>query len=469
MIGKKQTKIVATISDRRCDVDFIKSLYLEGMNVVRLNTAHQSTEDTNKVIENVRKVSGDIAILIDTKGPEVRTAGIDGTIQVKEGDEIFIGEIPPGKSGFQTNYQHFVQDLPVDSQILIDDGSVCLKVINKSRHTLVCRVENNGGIGNKKSVNVPGVHLNLPSLSEKDIDYIHFAVKHDIDYIAHSFVRSREDVKAIQSILDEHGSKVKIIAKIENREGVDNIKQILKACAGVMIARGDLGIEIPAEEVPAIQKSIIKTCIKKAKPVITATQMLHSMIEQPRPTRAEVSDVANAIFDGTDAVMLSGETAYGKYPVEAVRLMAKIARKVETQKEKLADLPVFKSRNRVRNYLAKAAVSAALELPVTAMIIDCDTGHSARVVSAYRGHIPIFAKAGDSRVVRELSLSYGVYPSYMEMPETTDVMVQKSLESLLESGDIHMDEMVVILAGTPGNSEGSNFIEINTVAKTLGK
>ena len=466
---KKQTKIVATISDRCCDKDFIRTLYLEGMNVVRLNTAHQTLEDTLKVVENVRAVSADIAILLDTKGPEVRTANMSEALSVQQGDEIYIGEIPSGKVGFVTNYEHFVKDVPVDASILIDDGSVCLTVINKSPYTLACRVENSGEIGKRKSINVPGIHLSLPALSDKDREYIGFAIEHDIDFIAHSFVRSKEDLKEIQVMLDAAGSKVKIIAKIENREGVDNIKQILKYCAGVMVARGDLGIEIPAEEVPAIQKHIIRTCIKKAKPVITATQMLHSMIENPRPTRAEVSDVANAVYDGTDAIMLSGETAYGKYPVESVRTMAKIARKVETQKAKLTDLPVFKSRNRVRNYLAKCAVSAALELPVTSMIIDCDTGHSARVVSAYRGHIPIFAKAADQRTVRELALSYGVYPSQMEMPETTDAMVRMSLESLLASGDVHKDDLVVILAGTPGNTDGSNFIEVNTVAKSLGK
>ncbi|MBN2509792.1 MAG: pyruvate kinase [Spirochaetales bacterium] len=466
---KKQTKIVATISDMRCDTDFIKTLYLEGMNVARLNTAHQSLEDTLRVVKNIREVSSEIAILLDTKGPEVRTAGITEPLSVQQGDEIFIGEIPPGKQGFAATYSHFVKDVPVDARILIDDGLVSLLVINKSPHTLVCQVENSGQIGKKKSVNVPGVHLGLPALSDKDREYINFAIEHDIDFIAHSFVRSKEDLKEIQDILDAAGSRVKIIAKIENREGVQNLKQILKYSAGVMVARGDLGIEIPAEEVPAVQKHIIRACIKKAKPVITATQMLHSMIENPRPTRAEVSDVANAVYDGTDAIMLSGETAYGKYPVESVRTMAKIVRKVETQKAQLTDLPVFKSRNHVRNYLAKCAVSAAIELPVTSMIIDSDTGHSARVVSAYRGHIPIFAKAQDSRVVRELALSYGVYPSQMDMPETTDAMVRKSLESLLEHGEIHRDDLVVILAGTPGNTEGSNFIEVNTVAKTLGR
>lgn len=466
---KKQTKIVATISDRRCDPDFIRSLFLEGMNVVRLNTAHQSPADSLKVVESVRSVSEDIAIMLDTKGPEVRTCCMDEKLEVSEGEEVFFGEVPADKKGLTASYPHFVKDIPVDARILIDDGAVSLLVINKSAKTLVCRVENSGAIGNKKSINVPGVHLNLPTLSDKDREYIDFAVDHDIDFIAHSFVRSKEDLRQIQEILDARNSKVKIIAKLENREGVENLKQILKHCAGVMIARGDLGIEIPAEEVPTIQKQIIRTCTKRAKPVITATQLLHSMIENPRPTRAEVSDVANAIYDGTDAVMLSGESAYGKYPVEAVRYLAKIARKVESQKSKLTDLPVFKGRHKVRNYLAKAAVSAALELPVNSMVIDCDTGRSARVVSAYRGHMPIYAKAGTKRVVRELALSFGVYPSYMEMPRTTDEMVRRSLETLLESGDLHREDMVVILAGTPGISDGSDFIEINTVTKILGK
>ncbi|MFP4364300.1 MAG: pyruvate kinase [Spirochaetia bacterium] len=464
---RKQTKIVATISDRRCDPDFISQLYQEGMNVARLNTAHQSPEDTLQVIQNIRSVSEKIGILIDTKGPEVRTKGIIEDIPVKTGETVRITTGNAEGKAISLSYPGFIQDIPEGAVILIDDGAVALKAVKKSDDTLECTVENDGVIQNKRSVNVPGVHLNVPALSEKDMEYINFAIENDIDFIAHSFVRNKKDLKEIQKVLDAKNSRVKIISKIENREGVENLKEIIKHSAGVMIARGDLGIEIPAEEVPAIQKMIIRMCMKKAKPVITATQMLHTMIENPRPTRAEVSDVANAIFDGTDAVMLSGETAYGKYPLESVRIMARIARKIESEKPKVQDLPLLKMKNKLRNYLAMTAVHASIDLPVTAIVSDVETGHSARVVAAYRGHVPIYAKCGDRRVVRELSLTYGVYPSFMEIPATTDQVVQNSLESLVQTGDLSHEDLVVVLTGTPGCRDGSNIIEINTVRHCL--
>jgi len=297
---RKQTKIVATISDLKCDVDFITELYENGMNVVRLNTAHQTQDDTLRVIENVRKVSDKIALLLDTKGPEVRTSDIDNPIDVLEGDEIYItSDKIDNVKLFNVNYDGFVNDVSIGQVILIDDGETGLKVVKKTESALICKVQNDSVIKNKKSVNVPDASIQLPSLTQKDIDYIKFAAENNLDFIAHSFVRNKQDVIDVQLILDKYNSNAKIIAKIENREGIDNAEEILDHAYGIMIARGDLGIEILAEEVPVVQKKLIDMCIRRAQPVITATQMLHTMIKNPRPTRAEVSDVANAVFDGT--------------------------------------------------------------------------------------------------------------------------------------------------------------------------
>lgn len=330
----KHTKIVATISDQRCDVEFIKALYEAGMNVVRLNTAHMTEEGLSKVVNNVRAVSQRIGILMDTKGPEVRTtvAVNKEPIPFKSGDKVKISGDPTQETSHDhiyVSYPRFVHDLSVGSDILIDDGDLELKVVEKNNDYLLCEAQNEATLGSRKSVNVPGVRINLPSLTEKDRNNIRWAIEHDLDFIAHSFVRSKQDVLDIQRILDEHCSPIKIIAKIENQEGVDKIDEILEVAYGIMIARGDLGIEVPAEKIPGIQRVLIRKCVEVKKPVIVATQMLHSMINNPRPTRAEVTDIANAIYYRTDALMLSGETAYGKYPVEAVQTMTKVAREAE--------------------------------------------------------------------------------------------------------------------------------------------
>ncbi|MBN2597643.1 MAG: pyruvate kinase, partial [Marinifilaceae bacterium] len=340
---KKFTKIVATVSDQRCEVDFVRELFEAGMNVARLNTAHLDFEGINKIVTNIREVSDEIAILIDTKGPEVRTTVSDGDIELKTGSELFLLGDPDGKTDEKricVSYLQIADDVSVGSHILIDDGEIDLEVIAKEKGGVKCRVMNNGVLGSRKSVNVPGVRINLPSLTQRDKSFIGYAIENEIDFIAHSFVRNKEDVLEIQKILDEHDSPVKIIAKIENQEGVENIDEILENVYGVMVARGDLGIEIPQEKIPGLQRQLIRKCVEAKKPVIVATQMLHSMIKNPRPTRAEVTDVANAIYYRTDAIMLSGETAYGAYPVESVKTMASIAREVEVAKDSRNDIPV---------------------------------------------------------------------------------------------------------------------------------
>ncbi len=465
---QKLTKIVATISDLQCDVEHIRALHQAGVDVVRLNTAHQKQEDTLKVIQSVRAVSDKIALLLDTKGPEVRTANIETPIEVKAGDRIKIARQASEPNAFEVNYDGFIREVGVGSKVLIDDGDIGMVVVEKvDNQHLVCEIENPGKIKNRKSVNVPGVHLNLPSITPKDRDYLKFAAEHDLDFVAHSFVRSKQDVLDVQAILDEYGAKAKIIAKIENQEGVDNIDEILEVAYGVMVARGDLGIEVPAQQVPVIQKKIIHKCIEAAKPVITATQMLHTMIENPRPTRAEVSDVANAIFDGTDAVMLSGETAYGKYPLEAVKVMAEIARTVEAVKEKFRNHPIYAGSSPIRDYLCKAAINAVEALPVKAIVVDSLTGRSARILATYRVDIPVYVKAHDPRVMRQLALSYGIFADYLALPPTTSQLITQALDDLVAKNSLNPTDLIVVLAGTPGDSTGSNFIEINTVENCL--
>ena len=324
----KHTKIVATVSDQRCEVEFIDALYKAGMNVVRLNTAHMAEEGLTRVVNNVRTVSNRIGILMDTKGPEVRTTAAQAPIEFKTGEMVKIVGNPEGETSHDcicVSYRNFVNDLGVGSDILIDDGDLELKVIEKKEDFLVCEVENDATLGSRKSVNVPGVRINLPSLTEKDRNNILYAIEKDIDFIAHSFVRNKQDVLDIREILDAHKSDIKIIAKIENQEGVDNIEEICEACEGIMIGRGDMGVEIAYEELPAIQKHLITKCRMLGKRVITATEMLESMITNIRPTRAEISDVANAVYDGTSAIMLSGETAAGNYPVAAMEYFVKTA------------------------------------------------------------------------------------------------------------------------------------------------
>jgi pyruvate kinase len=332
---QKQTKIVATISDQRCEVPFLEQLYEAGMNVVRLNSAHLNEEGFLKIINNVREVSEEIAILVDTKGPEIRTTVANNPIELKTGELVKIVGDPKGVSSNETiyiSYSNIAEEMRVGDDILIDDGEVDLKVITVNKDHLICSVMNDGVIGSRKSVNIPGVRINLPAITERDKKFIALSAKHNVDFIAHSFVRNAEDIKVVQEILDELGSTIKIIAKIENQEGVDNADEILESAYGIMIARGDLGIEVAQEKIPGIQRVLIKKAIHHKKPVIVATQMLHSMIHNPRPTRAEITDIANAIYYRTDAVMLSGETAYGKYPVEAVRTMARTAYEAELTK-----------------------------------------------------------------------------------------------------------------------------------------
>jgi len=462
----KRTKIVATISDKRAEPEFIRNLYKAGMNVVRINTAHQDIEGTMRVMENVRKVSDKIAFLLDTKGPEVRTTVCDGTVQFSKGEYVRIIGEPDSRTNqsvIAVTYPEFSRDVPLGSHILIDDGILELKVEAKDGQALECKVLNDAGLGSRKSVNVPNVKLSLPSISEKDKRYIDFAIENDIDFIAHSFVRSAKDVQDVQQLLDEKNSQIKIIAKIENQEGVDNLNEILENSYGIMVARGDLAIEIPYEKIPGIQRRIINKCIKKRKPVIVATQMLHSMIENPRPTRAEISDIANAIYWQTDAIMLSGETAYGKYPVESVETMTRVAKEVEKSKEKFLELPAGSLTGEVSAYLAKVAVKTASRVGAKCIIADTVRGRTIRNMSAYRGINYIMAQCYSTRTMRELALSYGVYPSLQEKHKSSDMFLKIALETLLDAHELKDDDILVVLAGNFNRGAGSSYIEVGSV------
>ncbi|MFH0854264.1 MAG: pyruvate kinase [bacterium] len=466
----KKTKIIATISDLKCDIEFLRELYENGMNAVRLNTAHQTPEATLKIIENIRKVSDRIALIVDTKGPEIRTSKVQETIIVKKGDTIKVAggakEYISTRDLIYVDYKNFSKEIPKNTSFLIDDGELEMKAIKKRGDFLVCKVMNDGAIKSYKSINVPDAHINLPSLTPKDKNYILFAIKNEIDFISHSFVRNKEDVLAIQKILDKYKSPIKILAKIENQEGVDNIDEILECVYGIIIARGDLAVEIPAEDVPIIQKRIIKKCVACQKPVITATQILHSMIKNPRPTRAEVSDIANAILDGTDALWLSGETAYGDYPIEAVKVMAKTAKKAEAEKIISKDIEVH-SDNPIVDYLAKAAVHATEELPIKEIIISSHSAFSAEVIASYRGKAKIFVKCFDKRRVRELALTYGVNAHYLDVKKIKKPLINHILETSVKREKLSKEDLIIFLSNEDKEKLITNSMEICEVGKYL--
>lgn len=465
---QKKTKIICTISDLNCEVGFIRSLYENGMNVVRINSAHATPEGAQKIVDNVRAVSDRIAILIDTKGPEVRLTKMQESegIEVRIGRTLYIYDDPEGICSGDTLYTNcstFVHDVPVGSRILIDDGSVELLVRNKTEERLECSVRNSGVIKGKKSVNVPNVYISLPALTDKDRMFVKWAVDNNIDFIAHSFVRTKEDILEIQKLLDEAKSHIKIIAKIENQQGIDNLEEILINCYGAMIARGDLGVEIPAERIPLLQRDIVNKCRAFRKPVIIATQMLHSMIENPRPTRAEVTDIANAIFQRTDAIMLSGETASGKYPVEAVSTMRKIAMEVEDSLDVSLDIQLDATLKPIAATLARNLVEATVQLPVKAIVFDTWTGRTGRYLTEFRPKVPVYAMCYQDFTMRELALTYGIYPYPFGKHESKESMVASALKTLIDDGKIEKGDLVGFIGGSFNDAIGATYMEFKYV------
>lgn len=480
MMVKKKTKIVATISDLNCEVDFLRALHSEGMNVVRINSAHSTFEGASKVVANTRAVSESIAILIDTKGPEIRTTEIMGgalsvergsTIEIRgcDGNTCVSSDCQGGVSTIFVNDKNFYKDVPIGFFILIDDGEIELRVTEKRDGALICEVSNSGVIKSRKSVNVPGVHINLPSLTQKDVEYINWAVDNELDFIAHSFVRTKEDLLDIQKILDRRGSPIKIIAKIENQQGVDNIDEILDHCYGIMVARGDLGVELPAEQIPITQRSLVKKCIESKKPVIIATQMLHSMINSPRPTRAEVSDVANAIYQRVDAIMLSGETASGQYPIEAVRTMATVAARIEQEVAPIIDINMVRINNEITAQLSRSAVRASTNLPIKAIIADTLSGRTARYLAAFRGSKPVYTLCYRKHVMRELALSYGVQAEYGEPLIAHDRFTYQMLVRMERAGTLSASDLVIVIGGSFGAARGASYMEISKVIHLINK
>lgn len=475
----KKTKIVCTISDINCDVDFLKDLFDRGMNVVRMNTAHANDEGIHHLISNVRKVSKMIPILIDTKGPEIRTTVFpeeytEKFIVFEPGDKVRMVGDPNGVSTHEQismNYANFTEDVPVGASVLIDDGEIAFTIIAKEGDALIAEAQNHGEMGQRKSVNVPGVSIKLPSLTEKDKHNIDLAIREDIDFIAHSFVRSKQDILDIQEILDSQRSKIKIIAKIENQEGVDNIDEILDVAYGVMVARGDLGIEVPQEKIPGIQRELIRKCMQRNKPVIVATQMLHTMIKNPRPTRAEISDIANAVFAHTDAVMLSGETAYGAYPREAVETMAKVCEEAEKEIESQPyEVPAHFSKvsPNVTSYLCKHAAISVDSMGAKALVTDNKTGRTSRTLASYRSKAPIYALCYNMKVCRLLALSYGVSPHFVEYGSDSNIrnFLFHGLTHLTEDHNfLDPKDLITYVGGS--TDKGASFMEINTVEKIL--
>lgn len=470
----KKTKIVCSISDRRCEVDFLRKLFFSGMNVVRMNTAHATPDGIRTIIRNTREVSPHLALLIDTKGPEVRTTNVEHPITYKKGDVVKIfgrPEMDTTHDIVNVSYTDFTKCVGKGAHILFDDGLLDMLVMEQVGPMLVAQVQNDGVLGAHKSVNVPGVHIDLPALTEKDKKNINLAIDEDIDFIAHSFVRSADDVMAVQKMLDERGSDIKIISKIENQEGVDNIDEIIDASYGIMIARGDLGIEVPLEHIPGIQRTIMHKCEQKKKPVIVATQMLHTMIDNPRPTRAEVTDIANAIYSRTDALMLSGETASGKYPLEAVQTMAAIAEQAEQDRMNSDDFDIpLSSTCSQREFLAHTAIESTRKLGVAGIIAASESGQTARDIAAFRGPTPVLAICyNNEKTMRWLNLSYGVIPIYQKKHLSSLFLFVAALRMLLQKGYIKKDDKIAYLGGSIGGRGGATFLEINRVSQVFDK
>ena len=462
----KKTKIVCTLGPVSENEETLRELIKNGLNVCRLNFSHGSHEEHKGRMDLVKKLREELnmptAILLDTKGPEIRTGKFDvPEVLLEEGQTftITMKDVMGNKEMCTVSYKGLANDVKTGDTILIDDGLVGLTVKEVNGDDIVCEVQNSGIVKNHKGVNVPGVKVNLPAITEKDRSDIEFGIEQGIDFIAASFVRKVSDVLAIREILEENNAThIKIISKIENQEGVDNLDEIIEVSDGIMVARGDLGVEIPTEEIPVVQKLMIKKCNEAGKPVITATQMLDSMIRNPRPTRAEVTDVANAIYDGTDAIMLSGETAAGKYPVEAVKTMATIAKRAEETMRNRRD-KINKSKN-VTDAISYATCTTAMDLDARAILSSTASGHTARMVSKFRPDCPIIATTSDESVRRQLSLTWGVLPVMRNKSANTDQVIVNSIEAAKTAEYVNENDIVVI---TAGGSETTNLIKVETV------
>ncbi|MDF2961254.1 MAG: pyk [Paenibacillus sp.] len=470
----RKTKIMCTMGPACDSVEMLKELIRAGMNAARMNLAHGDMEDHKGRIQRVRQAARElgatVSILLDIKGPEIRTGLLEQpSYELLTGGQLTLTteQIQGTAERISVSYKELTQDIGPGSRILIDDGLIELKVEAVEGTEIHCRILNGGVIKSRKGVNLPGVRTSLPGVTERDVQHILFGIEQDVDIIAASFVRKASDIIEIRRLLDEgQASHIQIISKIENQEGVENLDDILEVSDGLMVARGDLGVEIPIEDVPIIQKQMIQKGNAAGKPVITATHMLDSMQVNPRPTRAEASDVANAVYDGTDVLMLSGETAAGKYPLESVKTMAAIAANIEStlSYRDMLQKKAAQQKNNITEVISQAAVGSSLDLEASAIITPTVSGFTPRMVSKYRPKAPIIAVTPDERVQRRLSLFWGVFPIHGAAVQSTDEMFESAIQSALTSGLIQSGDLAVVSAGVPvGQSGSTNLIKIQHV------
>jgi pyruvate kinase len=473
----RKTKIVCTIGPASENLETLRSLIREGMNVARLNFSHGSHEEHAQRIKAIRQAAKEegkvVAILLDTKGPEIRTGDLSSPeVELVAGNNVTLTtqSILGDASRVSISYPDFPTDVHPGSTVLIDDGLIGLEVNDIEGSEVHCTIQSSGTLKSKKGVNVPGIRVNLPGITEKDAEDIRFGIEQNVDFIAASFIRKAEDILDIRKILEEQQAYIPIIAKIENQEGVENVDEILKVADGLMVARGDLGVEIPVEEVPQVQKETIRKCNIMGKPVITATQMLDSMQRNPRPTRAETSDVANAILDGTDAIMLSGETAAGKYPVESVMTMAKIAERTEAffNHPLWLDKMSSEAGHTITESISQAVVHTSKNLKASAIVTATERGYTARMIAKYRPSIPVLAVTPNEDIMRKLNLLWGVFPVFGEECETTDEMFQSSIHAAISSSFVSQGDLILITAGVPvGQSGTTNLMKVYVVGGVL--
>ena len=473
----RKTKIICTLGPSTDQEGVLRELVANGMNVARFNFSHGSHEEHLGRFEKLKAIREElgkpVAALLDTKGPEIRLKDFKNGTEMLEAGQTFTlttREVEGTKEICSITYKDLPQDVQPGGTIMLDDGLIKLQIVTVNDTDIVCKVLNNGKIKNKKGVNVPGVHLSMPYMSQRDRDDIIFGAQQGFDFIAASFVRTAQDVYDIRNLLNEYDSNIRIIAKIENREGVNNIDSILAAADAVMVARGDLGVEIDFTELPGIQKTIIDRSFSFGKPIVTATQMLDSMIVNPRPTRAEISDVANAIYDGTSAIMLSGETAAGAYPVEALKTMSAIAERTEQENHARVEYLTEATNGKisVSDATAHAACLTAKDVNAAAIVTVSESGTTARLLSKYRPQQPIIACVMKEQVQRQLSLSWGITPLMMSLAHSTDELIEMSTALAKENGYLHNGELAVVTAGVPvGVSGTTNMIKIHMVGNCL--
>lgn len=470
----RKTKIVCTLGPSTDDEAVLRKLIEAGMNVARLNFSHGTHEEQKRRMDMVKKLRAElgkpVAILLDTKGPEIRTRDFEGgKVEVKSGDffTLTTRELMGDSTITSITYKDLYKDVEIGTHILIDDGLIELEVKSISDGDILCEVINGGFISNHKGINVPDVHLNMPYMSQTDIDDILFGIEQDVDFVAASFVRSARDVLEIRNLLDENGGKnINIISKIENSEGVNHIDDIIYVSDGIMVARGDMGVEIPGEEVPVIQKMIIHKVYNAGKQVITATQMLDSMIKNPRPTRAETTDVANAIYDGTSAIMLSGETAAGMYPIESVETMVRIAERTEKDIDYCKQFFHYdrKANQNVTDAVCHAACTTAIDLNAAAIVIVTKSGRSARNISKYRPNCNIIAGTTSDKACRQLNMSWGVTPIHVDEQKEIFGLFDHAVAAGKEQGLLKEGDTVVVGAGVPlGVSGNTNMLKVQVV------